>query len=94
MDVLRKFRLTVPQRCKFPNCGGVATRTFALVPLCEHHGEAIWKETRRWYARRKKGWDLPTRDLYHEIEELIPWSEYCLTEKKIRQKRELARKRR
>ncbi|MOA57031.1 hypothetical protein D3C78_1811290 [compost metagenome] len=60
--------------CRFPGCTQRSDQTFALVPLCEEHAEAIWAETRDYYSKRLNAAEQYMRPLYRRIEMDIPWS--------------------
>lgn len=57
--------------CQYPDCKAAATETWALVPLCEHHREAVRAETAQYYNRRIT---YHMRHFYMGIMPLIPWS--------------------
>lgn len=58
------------RRCNYPSCRQPATHTWALVPVCLHHRELIWKETLQYYSRRIMADD---REHYRKIKRLTPW---------------------
>lgn len=60
--------------CKYPSCHIDATHTWALVPLCQEHYEAIKTETETYYTSSMKGHELERRPQYMQISRLIPWS--------------------
>lgn len=58
--------------CQYPDCKAAATRTWALVPLCQDHQSAIKAETLRYYAVHSVSYQ--DRVEYLKIMHLIPWS--------------------
>ncbi len=58
-------------KCKYPNCCNEATKTFALVDLCERHFDLIMDETKLFYAREIV---YHQRIQYLKISSLIPCS--------------------
>lgn len=59
------------EHCKCPNCHSAATHTWALVPLCQEHFEAMKRETELYYKKRIA---YAARLTYISIIHLIPWS--------------------
>lgn len=57
--------------CKCPDCESEATQTWALVPLCQDHFEAVKKETDLYYRKISA---YSARLTYMSIVHLIPWS--------------------
>jgi hypothetical protein len=57
-------------KCQYPGCPAHASKTWALVPLCDGHHEAIRWETERFYFERIKRGE---REHYAKIEALTPW---------------------
>lgn len=39
-------------RCKMPKCRGIATKTWAMVPICDSCYEDIKTETNLYYRRK------------------------------------------
>ena len=61
-------------KCQYPHCPLKQHGTFALVPLCRGHLQAIWDETHAYYkANRQRNYERD-RPEYHKISKLIPWS--------------------
>jgi hypothetical protein len=65
-------------RCNYPGCKYDASKTFALVDLCEAHEDAIRSETLKYYkkgkASRSSSEYLQQRITYAKIMHLIPWA--------------------
>lgn len=61
-------------RCKLPDCKVTATKTWALVPICEGHHETIEAETDKYYLARSNKPEHMVRPYYMQISHLIPWS--------------------
>jgi hypothetical protein len=61
------------EKCKYPECGYRAEKTWALVPLCHAHFETIREETLRFY-RLYSCVNYSDRRHYLKIAHLIPWS--------------------
>lgn len=59
------------EECRCPNCNSAATHTWALVPLCQEHFEAVKQETHLYYKKRIA---YSARLTYMSISFLIPWS--------------------
>lgn len=59
--------------CKYPDCDKRARKTWALVPLCDEHYEAIRSET-AWYYKGTTNATYADRTEYMKIAKLIPWS--------------------
>jgi hypothetical protein len=51
-------------------CDRGAFGTFALIPLCEEHHRAVFKETHRYYQDKIS---RSERLLYNRISKYIPW---------------------
>lgn len=58
-------------RCKYPDCRKPAAATWALVPLCGDHREAIRAEAEAYYRGRL---EYAERSDYLAISRMIPWS--------------------
>ncbi|WP_019123609.1 hypothetical protein [Brevibacillus massiliensis] len=62
-------------KCQYPDCRQPATKSWALVTLCESHHETIREETIMFYTRRDSNRsEVERRPHYMEISELVPWS--------------------
>lgn len=63
------------RKCKYPNCKGHATKTWALVPLCEGHFETIQTETTMFYKRAmsRNSVSAESRVHYLKIKPFTPW---------------------
>ncbi|QHZ50012.1 hypothetical protein ERICV_05113 [Paenibacillus phage phiERICV] len=61
-------------KCEYPGCKKAAQETFALVPLCTEHHEAIKEETRLYYGNHSPKYKIH-RPMYCKIARLIPWSQ-------------------
>lgn len=57
--------------CQYPGCNQAAAQSWALVPLCAEHQEAIRAETVKYYSRRIT---YHGRQYYMGIMPMIPWS--------------------
>ncbi|ETK29805.1 hypothetical protein M5W70_09180 [Paenibacillus larvae] len=66
--------------CEYPGCKKAAQETFALVPLCTEHHEAIKEETRLYYGKHKPKYK-EMRPMYCKVARLIPWSQ--VSQKKV-----------
>ena len=58
--------------CKYPCCEKVATRDFALVPLCQEHYSEVLSETVTFYASKNQH-TYEERNYYLNISKFIPW---------------------
>ena len=56
-------------QCNYPDCNLRAAATWALVPLCRDHQEAIRTEVIRYYLTR----GTYRRQTYERIRHLTPW---------------------
>lgn len=56
--------------CKYPACRKPASKSWALIPICESHYEAIRKETEKYYRKIIKNSE---REIYNRIKHLTPW---------------------
>jgi hypothetical protein len=64
--------------CKYPDCSESTYGTWALVPLCKAHFEAIHKETFTYYRLITSKNEKRERPNYTKIAHLIPWSKMRL----------------
>ncbi|MBD0381225.1 hypothetical protein [Paenibacillus sedimenti] len=63
------IKITVPLRCRYPGCKANASKTWALVNICEEHHEAIYWETAKYYA--ESGITYKEREHYLKITHMI-----------------------
>jgi hypothetical protein len=63
------------KKCKYPGCGHNATKTWALVDLCEEHFVDVKVETQQYYGQKTGMFRIPydERTYFHRISHLIPW---------------------
>jgi hypothetical protein len=62
-------------QCQFPGCKLKATKTWALVDLCEEHYVDVKVETQQYYGQKTGMFRIPydERTYFHRISHLIPW---------------------
>jgi hypothetical protein len=60
-------------KCKYPGCMARGKETWALVPLCDGHHEAIRWETIKFYEGERVKTDDGYRPEYKKIAHLTPW---------------------
>lgn len=62
-------------KCKFPGCHKVAGETWAQIPLCYEHRDAISEETIVFYTKKDTNrTEVERRPFYSQISDQIPWS--------------------
>lgn len=63
------------EQCKIPECTVLASETWARVPVCMTHRDALRKEALRYYVGSGgQGTEAEQRPLYFKITHRIPWS--------------------
>lgn len=70
------------EMCKYPCCENVASRNFALVPLCNHHHGEVISETKNFYNKNSQN-DYDNRHYYMNISKFIPWRRNDETKTKL-----------
>jgi hypothetical protein len=65
---------TMKEDCNYLSCNKAASKTWALVPLCQKHYDRISYETALFYRKADKNLTYENRKEYHKISHLIPWS--------------------